>query len=64
LKRAGRDLTRTKYIQALESIKDFKTPWMPPVSFSETQHEGILQERFVKYDTGEAKIIEMEIKME
>jgi branched-chain amino acid transport system substrate-binding protein len=64
LKRAGRDLTRTKYIQALESIKDFRSPWMPPVSFSPTQHEGVLQERFVKYDTGEAKIIEMEIKME
>ena len=64
LKRAGRDLTRTKYIQALESIKDFKSPWMPPISFSATQHEGILQERFVRYDTGEAKIIEKEIKMD
>jgi len=64
MKRAGRDLTRTKYITALESIKDFKYPGYPPITFSPTQHEGVLQERFVRYVEGEARVIDMDIKMD
>ncbi len=64
LKRAGKDLTRTKYIEAMESIKDFKTPWLLPISFSATQREGITQERYIRYVEGEPKIIEMDIKMD
>jgi len=40
LKRAGRDLTREKLIQALESIKNFDTPLADPVNFSADQHQG------------------------
>jgi branched-chain amino acid transport system substrate-binding protein len=64
LKRAGRDLTRTKYIAALESMKGFKTPWYPPITFSATDHEGCKEEVFLRYVNGEAKKIDMEIKME
>ena len=52
LKRAGRDLTRTKYIKAMESIKDFKSPWVLPITFSATQHEGALEELYFRYVGG------------
>lgn len=40
LKRAGRDLTREKLVEALESIKNFDTPLADPVNFSATEHQG------------------------
>lgn len=54
LKRAGRDLTRTKFIQALESIKSFEWPGYLPLRFSATQHEGMLELLFVRYVGGKA----------
>jgi branched-chain amino acid transport system substrate-binding protein len=41
LKRAGQDLTREKFVKALESIKSFDTGLQMPVSFSATDHLGI-----------------------
>ena len=41
LKRAGRDLTREKFIAAMESIKDFQTGGLTnPASFSPKDHQG------------------------
>jgi branched-chain amino acid transport system substrate-binding protein len=41
LKRAGRDLTREKFIAAMESIKDFHTGGLTnPASFSPKEHQG------------------------
>jgi branched-chain amino acid transport system substrate-binding protein len=40
LERAGRDITREKFIAALETIKDFETGVLPPVTFTKTDHEG------------------------
>jgi branched-chain amino acid transport system substrate-binding protein len=40
LKRAGKDLTREKFIAALETLKDFETEVLPPVTFTTTDHEG------------------------
>jgi branched-chain amino acid transport system substrate-binding protein len=48
LKRAGRDLTREKFVAALESMKGFNTGFLPPQSFSPTDHEGTKQMHFVK----------------
>ena len=64
LKRAGKDLTRTKFISALESIKNFKYPGYPPITFSPTQHEGVLQEKFLRYVDGEAQVLDIEVKMD
>jgi branched-chain amino acid transport system substrate-binding protein len=64
LKRAGKDLTRTKFIQALEGIKNYDSRWLPPISFSPTQHEGILAKRYVRFEDGVPKIIDMDIKMD
>jgi branched-chain amino acid transport system substrate-binding protein len=42
LKKAGHDLTREKFIQALDSIKDFDTHLLSaPVSFSPQDHAGV-----------------------
>ena len=40
LRRAGKNLTWEKYISALETIKDFKTGFDFPVTFSLTDHNG------------------------
>jgi len=40
LKRAGRDLTREKFISALETLRNFETGVLPPVTFTSTDHEG------------------------
>lgn len=39
VKRAGKDLTREGLIKALEGIKNWENGIIPPVSFSETNHE-------------------------
>jgi hypothetical protein len=57
-------LTRTKFISALESIKNFKYPGYPPITFSPTQHEGVLQEKFLRYVGGEAQVLDIEVKMD
>jgi branched-chain amino acid transport system substrate-binding protein len=40
LKRAGKDITREKFITALETINNFETGVLPPVTFTATDHEG------------------------
>lgn len=49
LRRAGRDLTRAKFIAALESIKDFPTGAYAPVSFSPTDHDGVQGAYFYEF---------------
>lgn len=64
IKRAGKDLTRTKFIQALEGIKNYDSSWLAPISFSPTQHEGITAQRYVRFVDGVPEIIPMDIKMD
>ena len=64
LKRAGRDLTRTKFIDALDSIDDMKTPWISQVTFSKTNHEGLRGQRFYRFVDLTPVIIERDFKME
>ena len=40
LKKAGKDLTREKFITALETINNFETGVLPAVTFTATDHEG------------------------
>ena len=40
LKRAGRDLTREKFIAALETLRGFETGFTLPTTFTSTDHEG------------------------
>jgi ABC-type branched-subunit amino acid transport system substrate-binding protein len=40
LRRAGRDVTRERLVDALETLQDFHTELMPPVSYSATRRIG------------------------
>lgn len=48
LQRAGKDLTREKFVKALESLKSFETGLQLPVTFSPTDHLGIKAGRFFR----------------
>ncbi|MBI5446193.1 MAG: ABC transporter substrate-binding protein [Deltaproteobacteria bacterium] len=41
MKRAGRDLTREGLIKAMESIKDWESGIVPPISFSPADHHAL-----------------------
>lgn len=40
LRKAGKDLTRDKYIAALESLRNFDTKFLPALTFTPTSHEA------------------------
>jgi len=40
IKRAGKNLTREGFIKSMESIKNWESGIIPPVSFSETDHHA------------------------
>jgi branched-chain amino acid transport system substrate-binding protein len=57
LRRAGRELTRDKFVEALETIRNFETGILPPITFSPTQHDGGRLAKFFTYDgNGEARL--------
>jgi len=41
LRRAGKDLTRQKFVESLESLRDYSIGIGAPVAFSEDDHEGL-----------------------
>ncbi len=53
LKRAGPDLTREKFIAALESLKDFTTGLTPPITYTAEDHQGIKQIAIVQAQKGQ-----------
>lgn len=53
LKRAGPDLTREKFIQALESLQDFTTGLTPAFSYNAGDHQGIKQIAIVQVQNGQ-----------
>jgi len=54
LRRAGRDLTREKFVEALETLKEFDTGVLFPVTYAKDKHEG----------SSEAKIVRVNDKLE
>jgi branched-chain amino acid transport system substrate-binding protein len=59
LEAAGKDLTRAKFITALESIKDLKSPLFPapPISFGPKQHQGSMATFLAKVEGGRWKVV-------
>lgn len=49
LRRAGRNLTREKFIKALESLKNYETGFLQPVTFTPTDHDGIKAQSFTAF---------------
>lgn len=53
LKRAGRDLTRERFIRALETIKDWRPEGLgAPITFSPTRHHGLNAVRLMRAERG------------
>ncbi len=55
LKRAGRDLTRERFIAALETLKGFETGFTLPTTFTPTDHEGQKAARILEVQPGGAR---------
>ena len=48
LRRAGRELTREKFIEALETLKEFDTGVLFPVTYAKDKHEASSQAQIVR----------------
>jgi ABC-type branched-subunit amino acid transport system substrate-binding protein len=54
LQRAGRDLTRPKFVAALVTLQNFETGLIPPISFGPNQRTGIRGAHIVTLSSGSA----------
>ncbi len=53
LRRAGRDLTRERFIQALETLKDWRPEGLgAPITFGPTRHHGLNAVRLMRAEKG------------
>lgn len=52
LRRAGRDLTREGFLDAVETIADFSVGLASPVNFDKTRHQGLERVYFTRFDRG------------
>ncbi|HEX7150214.1 MAG TPA: ABC transporter substrate-binding protein [Thermoanaerobaculia bacterium] len=52
LKRTGRDLTREKFIAAMEQLYEFPTGYTPPVTFNRNRHIGTAGAYVVSLESG------------
>ena len=57
LKRAGRDLTRTKFINAIESIKELDLGISNRISFGRRDHQGLDRVYFTRIENGELVLV-------
>lgn len=57
LTRAGKDLTRQKFIQAIESIKNFDLGIQSNLTFSENDHQGLDRVYFTEIKNGKLVLI-------
>ncbi len=52
LRRAGRDLTREGFLDAVESISNFSVGIASPVSFAKDRHQGLERVYFTRFERG------------
>lgn len=65
LRRAGKDLTREKFIDALETIRDFDTGiHAVPITFTNKDHEGMKGGAVLQYNENLERILRMAVKYE
>lgn len=57
LRRAGRDLTRNHFIDAIESIRDYSVGIANTISFSPEKHQGLERVYFNKLEDGKFALI-------
>jgi hypothetical protein len=58
LRRAGRDVTRAKLVDAIETIQRFETGYLPPLSYAPRQHIGFTGAQIVPFDPLRRQLIE------
>jgi ABC-type branched-subunit amino acid transport system substrate-binding protein len=58
LRRAGRDVTRAKLIEAIESVQHFATGYLPPLSYGPRKHTGFIGAQIVPFDPQRRQLIE------
>jgi branched-chain amino acid transport system substrate-binding protein len=51
MRRAGKDLTREKFLLALESLRDYDTVTTVPITFTSTDHRGMKYNTVLRYDS-------------
>lgn len=65
LKRAGRDLTREKFIAALETLRNFETGFSLPTTFTANDHEGQKAARILEIQPdGTRKLVDVILRAE
>ncbi|MBU1397825.1 MAG: ABC transporter substrate-binding protein, partial [Proteobacteria bacterium] len=57
LQRAGADLTRDRFIQAIKSIQDFTPGLDINISFSPSDHQGMDRVYFTRLENGQFSLI-------
>ncbi|MHC1789035.1 ABC transporter substrate-binding protein [Solidesulfovibrio sp.] len=57
LRRAGRELTRERFLDAIESIDNFSVGIASPVSFAKDRHQGLERVYFTRFDHGRFQIV-------
>lgn len=57
LRRSGRDITREKFIDAVESIREFSIGMDNPLSFSQTDHQGSDRVYFLQLKDGRFEVV-------
>lgn len=58
LRRAGRDVTRAKLIDAIESIHDFPAGHLPPLTFGPRRHVGFTGAQIVPFDPRSRRLMQ------
>jgi ABC-type branched-subunit amino acid transport system substrate-binding protein len=58
LRRAGRDVTRAKLIDAIETIQRFETGYLPPLSYGARQRIGFTGAQIVPFDPRRRQLME------
>ena len=59
LKRAGKDLSRERLVQALEGLYEFKTGLTRPITFGPNRHTGALGAYVITVDLKEKRLVQV-----
>ena len=57
LRRAGRDLTRERFLDAIESINNFSVGIASPVTYGPDRHQGLERVYFTRFDHGRFQMV-------
>ena len=56
INRSGKDLTREKFIGAMESLKNFESPIFPPITISSNDHDAMKTTYWMRFDENGSQV--------